>query len=443
MPNTSERLKNLGLHTADILLPKLGVDLSKWAVVACDQYTSEKSYWEQAQLYVGSEPSTLNLIFPEAYLEDPEPDKRIASINASMETYEKSSLFDTYENCFFLVHRTTDKNAQGRWGLLVLLDLELYDYSVGSRSLIRATEGTILSRIPPRKEIRKNASLELPHIMVLISDHERSVIEPLAAKREHLRKAYDTTLMAGGGTLSAWVIESKEDFASIAGALEKIQAHLDPNNPLLYAMGDGNHSLATAKSCWEDMKPTIPQEEWDNHPARYAMVELENIYDPGLAFEPIHRVLFGLDFATFKAEVEKCASLVVVEKIADLPTLHQLINEHSEYQRFGYRDNGGYYLFNLLGAVSNIAAGTLQVVIDSLLEQKKVTVDYIHGEEVTVSLGAKEGNCALILPNVSKDTFFETIIKDSALPRKTFSMGEANEKRYYMEARRIKKLAFQ
>ncbi len=438
MPNTPERLKNLGLHTADILLPKLGVDLSKWAVVACDQYTSEKSYWEQAKSFVGGEPSTLNLIFPEAYLEDAEPEKRIEAINAHMQTYVGNALFDTHENCFFLVHRTTSSNDKGRWGLLVLLDLEQYDYSVGSRSLIRATEGTILSRIPPRKEIRRNAPLELPHIMVLISDHERSVIEPLAAKTHQLKQAYETTLMAGGGTLSAWVIDTRDDFAAIAAALEKIKTNLDPENPLLYAMGDGNHSLATAKSCWEDIKQTIPQSEWESHPARYAMVELENIYDPGLTFEPIHRVLFGIDFETFKAEVEKCASLVVVEKVSDLPTLHRLINEPSDFQRFGYRDKRGYYLFNLSGAIANIAAGTLQMVIDSLLAQNKASVDYIHGEEVTAHLGEQEGNGALILPNVSKDTFFETIIKDSALPRKTFSMGEANEKRYYMEARKIK-----
>ncbi len=438
MPNTPERLKQLGLHTADILLPKSGVDLTKWAVVACDQYTSEKSYWEQAKSYVGDDPSTLNLIFPEAYLEDLEPEKRIDAINAHMDSYVKSSLFDTYEHCFFLVHRTTSTYEKGRWGLLVLLDLEQYDYSVGSRSLIRATEGTILSRIPPRKQIRRNAPLELPHIMVLISDHEKSVIEPLAEKRDQLKTAYETTLMAGGGSLRAWVVDSGDDFAAIADALERIKANLDPENPLLYAMGDGNHSLATAKSCWEDIKQTIAQDEWETHPARYAMVELENIYDPGLTFEPIHRVLFGIEFETFKAEVEKCASLVVIERVSDLPTLHKLINEESEFQRFGYRDKGGYYLFNLSGAVANIAAGTLQVVIDSLLDQKKATVDYIHGEEVTASLGGKDGNGALILPNVSKDTFFETIIKDSALPRKTFSMGEANEKRYYMECRKIR-----
>jgi hypothetical protein len=203
-------------------------------------------------------------------------------------------------------------------------------------------------------------------------------------------------------------------------------------------MGDGNHSLATAKSCWEDIKGTIDKDEWDNHPARYAMVELENIYDPGLAFEPIHRVLFGIEFETFKAEVEKCASKVQIEKVRDLTAVHAKINEKSDFQRFGYRDKSGFYLFNLTEPVAHIAAGTLQVVIDSLLAQKKATVDYIHGEEVTATLGSKEGNCALILPIVSKDTFFDTIIKDSALPRKTFSMGEANEKRYYMESRKIR-----
>ncbi|MDT4761434.1 DUF1015 domain-containing protein [Sphaerochaeta sp. PS] len=437
MSNTQERLRNLALHSADILLPKKGVDLSKWAVVACDQYTSEKSYWEQCKTYVGEEPSTLNLIFPEAYLEEAEPEKRIATINEHMANYTKGNLFDTYENCFFLVHRTTDTFEKGRWGLLVLLDLEQYDYSVTSRSLIRATEGTILSRIPPRKQIRKKASLELPHIMVLISDEKRSVIEPLAAKTDRLQRAYETTLMAGGGTLEAWVVDSEEDFSAIADALEVLRDRLNPENPLLYAMGDGNHSLATAKSCWEDIKATLPSDRWDNHPGRYAMVELENIYDPGLAFEPIHRVLFGLSFETFRQEVAKCAEIVIVEQVDDLETLHTLINERSDSQRFGYRDKSGFYLFSLSGAIASIAAGTLQIVIDSLLAQKKATVDYIHGEQVTAALGEKEHNCALILPNVSKETFFDTIIKDNALPRKTFSMGEANEKRYYMEARKI------
>lgn len=439
MSNSDERFKTLALKKADIMVPKKGTDLSKWAVVACDQYTSEPEYWERASSFVGEDPSTLRLIFPECYLEEPNPGKRIDQINAHMAKYIKENLFDTYKESFFLIHRTTGAANQGRWGLLVTLDLEQYDYGKDSRSLIRATEGTILSRIPPRKEIRKNAPLELPHIMVLISDDKRSVIEPLAQKRDSLKMAYDTDLMAGGGHLSAWVVDSEQDFSAIADALEAMKANLDPKNPLLYAMGDGNHSLATAKSCWEDIKKNLGEAEKENHPARFALVELENIYDSGLEFEPIHRVLFGLSFDTFKAEIEKCATSCSVEAVKDAQTLHVLVNAKSDTQKFGFCNADGFYLFSLTDPVASIAAGTLQVVIDNLLSQGKATVDYIHGEKVVATLGRKEGNCGLILPDVAKETFFDTIIKDNALPRKTFSMGEAHEKRFYMEARKIQK----
>ena len=439
MSDTAERLKKLALKSADILLPKKGTDLSTWAVVACDQYTSEKEYWEQASKLIGNNPSTLNLIYPEAFLEEENPQKRIEAINNHMESYLNSGLFDVYENSFFLIHRTTPNSDLGRWGLLVTLDLEQYSYAKDSRSLIRATEGTILSRIPPRKEIRKNAPLELPHIMVLISDEKKTVIEPFTKKKDTLEMVYDTPLMAGGGHIQAWAITKEEDFAAIADAVQAMYDRLDPTNPLLFAMGDGNHSLATAKSCWEDIKKTLSTEEMEDHPARYALVELENIYDPGLEFEPIHRVLFGIENATFKSEVEKCAESVSFEKVADLKTLHALVNETREEQLFGYCDQSGYYLYMLTKPIASIAAGTLQVVIDSLLAQKKATVDYIHGEQVTANLGMKTTNCALILPYVAKNTFFESIIKDNALPRKTFSMGEAHEKRYYIEARKIKK----
>jgi hypothetical protein len=439
MSNSDERFKTLALKKADIMIPKKGTDLSKWAVVACDQYTSEPEYWERASSYVGEDPSTLRLIFPECYLEEANPQKRIDEINAHMANYLKKDLFETYKDSFFLVHRTTGAGTTGRWGLLVTLDLEEYSFAKDSRSLVRATEGTILSRIPPRKEIRKNAPLELPHIMVLISDDKKSVIEPLAQNRANLKMAYDTDLMEGGGHLSAWVIQDEKDFMAIAEALSTMKERLDLENPLLYAMGDGNHSLATAKSCWEDIKKNLGEADRENHPARYALVELENIYDPGLEFEPIHRVLFGLSLSAFKAEIETCAHSYTVESVNDLKSLHSLINEKTDCQKFGYCDASGFYLFSLVKPVSSIAAGTLQVVIDNLLSQKKATVDYIHGEKVVANLGRKAGNCGLILPDVAKETFFETIIKDSALPRKTFSMGEAHEKRFYMEARKIQK----
>ena len=268
MSNAADKLAQYALKSADIMIPKQGVDLYKWAVVACDQYTSEPEYWERIDANVGDAPSTLRLIYPEVYLEEEHPQVRIDSINDAMRSYLERGLFTVYPNSFFLVHRTTPLSAIGRWGLLVTLDLEAYEYAKDSKTLIRATEGTILSRIPPRKEIRKNAPLEVPHIMVLINDEKRSVIEPLAAKTDQLKLAYDTPLMAEGGNLKAWVVDGEEDMQAIADAVEAMYQKLDPENPLLFAMGDGNHSLATAKSCWMDIKKTLSEDQWKNHPAR-------------------------------------------------------------------------------------------------------------------------------------------------------------------------------
>lgn len=437
MSNVAQHLAKFALKSADIMIPKKGIDLYKWAVVACDQYTSEPEYWEQVENLVEKDPSTMHLIYPEVYLEESEPQKRIDKINATMRSYLQEDLFETYHDSFFLVHRSTDNNPVGRWGLLVTLDLEQYDYAPDSRSLIRATEGTILSRIPPRKLIRNAAPLELPHIMVLINDELRSVIEPLAAKISVLQKAYETNLMAGGGSIRAWVVDSKEDKERIATAVEAMYEKLDPANPLLYAMGDGNHSLATAKSCWMDLKATLTEEEQQNHPARYALVELENIFDPGLQFEPIHRVLFGLSDETFFAEINRVCSSYSVEQFPSLQQLDEALNHNTDKQCFGYCDQVGFSIVTLEDPSASIAAGTLQIVIDSLLSKKKATVDYIHGESVTAQLGRKKGNIGIILPQVSKETFFDSIIKDNALPRKTFSMGEAHEKRYYLESRKI------
>ncbi|MDC7228953.1 MAG: DUF1015 domain-containing protein [Sphaerochaetaceae bacterium] len=439
MSNVTQQLSKVALKRADIMIPKATVDLTKWAVVACDQYTSEPEYWEQVKQLVGENPSTLNLIYPEVYLEEAHPEKRIETINATMKHYIQEDLFNVYKNAFFLVHRTTPSSKIGRWGLLVALDLEQYDYAPDSRSMIRATEGTILSRIPPRKEIRKNAPLELPHIMVLINDEKRSVIEPLAKKKERLPLAYETELMAGGGALKAWVVDTDEDMLKIAESLDGMLDALPQDNPLLYAMGDGNHSLATAKSCWMDIRETLTEEELKEHPARYALVELENIFDEGLEFEPIHRVLFGLDQHTFESELAKACGHFEKEKVSDLKSLDAAINKEDGVQKFGFCDKHGYQVYILTEPKASIAAGTLQLIIDSLLAQKIASVDYIHGKDVTATLGSKDGNIGLILPEVSKSTFFDSIIRDNALPRKTFSMGEAHEKRYYMEARKIQR----
>lgn len=434
MENINCKLEKMGLRASDLMIPKKGNDLSKWAVVACDQFTSEKEYWEDVDRLVGDAPSTLRLIFPECYLEDGDGDKRIADINRTMAQYVKDKLFDTYRDCFFLVKRTCGNTS--RWGLMASLDLDRYSWEKDSTSLIRATEGTILSRIPPRKRIRKDAPLEIPHIMVLISDKEKSVIEPLAAKTERLSEVYDVELMKNGGHLQAWVVDSEKDKAAIASAFEKLYDALDPKNPLLFAMGDGNHSFATAKSCWEDIKQTLSEEERKTHPARFCLVELENIFDPGLVFEPIHRVLFNVPEDVFLAELAKNADKVDTEKVGCRNCIAKHIADQSR-QRFGYCTSDKHVVVTLENPSANIAAGTLQKVIDSLIA-KGYSVDYIHGADVTDKLGSEKGNIGLFLPAIDKGTFFDTIIKDGALPRKTFSMGEANEKRYYMEARAIR-----
>ena len=434
MENINCKLEKMGLRASDLMIPKKGADLSKWAVVACDQFTSEKDYWQDVDRIVGKDPSTLRLIFPECYLDDGDGDKRIADINRTMDSYVKEEIFDTYRDCFFLVKRTCGNSS--RWGLMASLDLDRYSWEKDSRSLIRATEGTILSRIPPRKKIRKDAPLEIPHIMVLISDKDKTVIEPLAAKADRLAEVYDVELMKNGGHLQAWVVDSEKDKTAIADAFATLYDGLNPENPLLFAMGDGNHSFATAKSCWEDIKQTLTEEERKTHPARFCLVELENIFDPGLVFEPIHRVLFNVPEDVFLAELEKNAKKIETEKVGCRNCIAKRIADQGR-QRFGYCTSEKHVVVTLDEPSANIAAGTLQKVIDSLIA-KGYSVDYIHGADVTDKLGSEKGNIGLFLPVIDKGTFFDTIIKDGALPRKTFSMGEANEKRYYMEARAIR-----
>ena len=430
-----DRFDLYGFRSADILLPNKDQDARKWAVVACDQYTSERDYWKNVEDFAEGSPSTLNLIFPECYLEDPGKEERIQSINEMMEAYLEDDVLDEYRDSFILVERSTESGT--RYGLMAALDLERYDYSKDSVSLIRATEGTILDRIPPRKEIRKNASLELPHIMVLISDKERAIIEPLRDRRNELEVVYDTDLMMNGGHLKGYLVDRDSDIDGILDGFGRLYEKLDPKNPLLFAMGDGNHSLATAKSCWEDLKPTLTEEERKNHPARFALVELENIYDEGLMFEPIHRVFFDVKWHDFQDELMKNSLSVYLHRVSGTDEITREINKGGK-QKFGLINENGYYTVELTNPSSFLAAGTIQSVIDSLVKDGKCSIDYIHGVDVTEELGKKPGNIGIILPDVSKDTFFESILKDKAFPRKTFSIGHANEKRFYMEARKIK-----
>ncbi len=428
-----KRMEKFGIRSADILVPNKEVDLEKWAVVACDQYTSQPEYWQELDLEIKDSPSTLRIIYPEVYLERDDKDKIIEEINNTMVKYLKENIFTEYKDSFILVKRDTQTST--RYGLMAALDLEMYDYSKDSRSLIRATEGTILSRIPPRKMIRKHANLELPHIMVLISDKYRAIIEPLRDKKEKLEKIYETDLNKNGGHLTGYLVNSKNDKESILDGFERIYSELDKKNPLLFAMGDGNHSLATAKSCWEDIKKDLSEEERENHPARFALVEIENIFDPGLQFEPIHRVLFNISKDSFDSLLKNTCKSFECEKISNPNNLSKMIN--SPGQHFALVNKDGFFIYTINDGVKSIAAGTLQLVIDEMLLKKLGEVDYIHGEDVTIKLGSKDGNIGLILPDISKETFFSDMLKDGAYPRKTFSIGHANEKRYYMEARKI------
>ena len=425
-------MKNIGFSPADVLLPRKGIDLEKWAVVACDQYTADPEYWDKVESFVGDAPSTLRITLPEIYLEKDGKEERIRNINNTMERYIRDGVFDEYKDSFILVERRTETGV--RFGLVGKLDLEEYDYSPDSVSLIRATEGTILSRIPPRREIRLHAPLELPHIMVLISDEERSVIEPFRDRKEELAIVYDTPLMMNGGHVTGYLIDREEDKAAISSALLKMLERLDPSNPLLFAMGDGNHSLATAKSLWEDIKKGIPEEKRASHPARFALVEIENIFDEGLEFEPIHRIFYSIGKDGFMKALSEAAPEFKTETIQK-EEIHSKVNEGKGL--FVLYDGNEYTLVTLFNTEKELSAWTVQAVIDSLLERKACTVDYIHGMEETLSL-AGNGNVALILPDIPKDSFFSSIMSDKAFPRKTFSIGHADEKRYYMEARRIR-----
>ena len=425
----------LGIKSADILLPREGIDLKKWATVACDQYTSEPEYWLDVEKIVADSPSTFRITFPEVYLEKEGKKERIRNIVKTMEDYIEEGVFTEYKDSFILVKRTCD--GKSRYGLMAALDLDQYDYSKDSRSLIRATEGTILERIPPRKEIRKDAPLELPHIMVLISDEKRSVIEPLKDKMDSLKRIYSTELMKDGGYLEGYLIDSDEDKEMIYQAFENLYLALDKTNPLLFAMGDGNHSLATAKSCWEDMKKGLSEEERKDSKARYALVEIENIYDEALLFEPIHRVFFNLSMDEFEKEVLKYAKGMTYHREKSIEDMVERINSRDGLV-FGLSVNNELYSLEVKGSRNFLSASLMQSVIDSLKERNACQIDYIHGIDVTVKLSNEGNNIGIILPDVDKSSFFETVIKEGSFPRKTFSIGHANEKRYYMEARRIK-----
>lgn len=443
MESIDRRLENIGIQIPRILMPQKDTDMQKWAVVACDQYTSELDYWEDVELFIGQSPSTLNLVYPECFLEEPNPEERIKLINLNMGNYLKENILFENEPAFFLVKRNTGTESS-RYGLMVALDLEAYDYSKDSTSLIRATEGTIVDRIPPRKKIRINAPVELPHILVLIDDPEKQVIEPLISIINNLEQVYDFDLMKKSGHISGYKISDSDLIEGIISGLENLsdkdsfKKKYSTENVLLYAMGDGNHSLATAKATWEEIKNNFSGPDLMKHPARWALVELENIHDKGITFEPIHRVLFNMSKDSFFNEIRK-SSPYIFESCDSVDEIITMIQKQSgKEQKIGYCDSEMMGVITINVPTATIPAGTIQKIIDAYLQENgEAYVDYIHGKDVTENLGTQKNNCGIFLPAVDKSDFFKTVVLDSAFPRKTFSMGEAHEKRFYVESRRI------
>lgn len=398
-------MDNYHFFPADILLTKK--DFEKWAVVACDQYTSEPKYWDEVKEFVGDAPSALNIMLPEIYLGDND-DEKINNVNKNMTEYLSGDVFNEYKNSMIFVERNTTSGE--RLGIVGLIDVDEYDYHKGSDALIRATEQTVIERIPPRVNIRKDASIEMPHILLLIDDPDKTVIEPLKEKIEKFKSAYDFDLMQNGGHINGYFLD-EDTINEVQEALNNLIK--DQSDKLMFAVGDGNHSLASAKECYNLTK---------NPYAKYAMVEIENIHDDSIQFEPIYRVLFNIDYKDF------------LDKFKN----HCEATGNNDSQEFEYitKDENGKFTVK---ATSKLPVGTLQSFIDEYIkEHKDVKIDYIHGEDVVKNLCKEDNTLGFIFKGMGKNDLFPAIKEDGSLPRKTFSMGHAQDKRFYIEARKIK-----
>ena len=407
---------------ADILFPQVD-SMEKWAVIACDQFTSDPAYWERVRQNAEGAPSTINLILPEAELGTEKEAEHTALINATMAEYLKNNVFQTLPDAFVYVERTLE-NGTVRKGLVGMVDLDAYDYSVGSTSAIRATERTVVERIPPRMRVRRDAPVELPHILMLCDDHDKLLIEPIGLQKDALTKLYDFELMEGGNRIAGWLVQG-EAAEAFNTRLTEYTAHVGEKYvglngvPMVFAVGDGNHSLATAKSCYEELKAKHPGEDLSMHPARFALVELENIHDEAQVFEPIHRVITQCDPAALldALKAEACAA------------------EGFEVKWYIGETSGTVHLDP---AKSQLAVGVLQGFLDAYLKEHEGEIDYIHDDDALIALAKQDKAIGFLLPAMEKSQLFRGVIADGILPRKTFSMGHSREKRYYLEGRKIK-----
>lgn len=409
---------------ADILIPK-SEDMEKWAVIACDQFTSDPAYWQRVKANAGKSPSTIHLILPEVELGTEGEAKRVEEINQQMRDYLDRGIFETLKDSFIYVERTM-VNGTVRKGLIGMIDLEAYDFNTHATSQIRATERTVLERIPPRVTIRRDAAIELPHVILLCDDDKKVLIEPITKQKESFKKLYDFQLMEGGKHIAGWLV-SKEAAAQFNEQLALYSDTIGEKYvgisgvPMVFAVGDGNHSLATAKTCYEELKAKNPDKDLSNHPARYALVELENIHDAAQEFEPIHRII------THCNQLELLKALKNDLCVADEKTGFAV-------KWHGQGKSETIYLDKKKG---QLAVGVLQNWLDEYLQKNEGEIDYIHDDEALIDLSLQENAIGFLLPTMEKSQLFRGVIADGALPRKTFSMGHSVEKRYYLEGRKI------
>ena len=402
-------------HAGDILIPQ-GISMKKWACVACDQFSSQPEYWDRVSQYVGDAPSTLHMIFPEAYLRRGAGEDRLFAIHETMDRYLADGLFRTLRRSFVYLERTLPSGLVRR-GLVGQVDLEDYDFTPGSGSIIRATEGTVLDRIPPRKKLLEGAKLEFPHVLLLCDDRKDAIMP--AAREAKSEQLYSFDLMEEGGHIVGWAVSGMGVSlvnAAITDYIHAVTSSQENNSSMAFAVGDGNHSLASAKACWEEIKPTLSGAALLEHPARYALVELENIHDPAIVFEPIHRVISGIRTEHFMKALETIC----------VPNGYPVTVVTGSGEKTVCLDT----------RESPLAVAILQPFLDRYTSSYGGSMDYIHGENAVISLAGRPDTVGLILPGMEKTALFPGVIQGGVLPRKTFSMGEAREKRYYLEGKK-------
>lgn len=419
---------------ADILLPAAGTPLDPWACIAVDQFTSQPEYWQRAEELAQGKPSTLHIVLPEAYLGTPQEDARLESIRHTMEAY-RAEVLTRQVHGYVYVERT-QMDGSIRQGLVGAVDLEAYDYAPGTQPAIRPSESTVVERIPPRLKVRRGALLETPHVMMLADDPGKTLIEPIGLQKDKLPLLYDGELMLGGGHLRGWAVEDPSVIAQIDAALAALAdpAAFDRHwpaaagqTPMVLAVGDGNHSLATAKAYWEELKPTLTEEERLHHPARWCLAEVCNVHSPAIEIEPIHRVVFGVSAR---------------ELYEALDRWDQAQGHHTEpsSQRCKLADRQGEIEVALQNPPAPLTVGSVEAFLEEWLPQHpQAHVDYIHGASTALALAARPGTptTAILLPDFAKADLFRGVVLGGVLPRKTFSMGHAEEKRYYNECRVI------